>query len=99
MPFFDKWLFTNYGILSAVSICEFIGSHHPGPLVLRVSYGSYVTQSLLLAGKSSLLLNMNGASFGDVALTVGRYGSVSIYDLLWFPLLHWNLGRTDFLVG
>jgi hypothetical protein len=75
------------------------GPTHPGPLVLRVSYGPYVTQSLLLAGKSSLLLNMNGASFGDLAPTVARYGYVSIYTLLWLPLLHWSLGRTDLLVG
>jgi hypothetical protein len=75
------------------------GPTHPGPLVLKVSYGSYVTQFSLLAGKSSLLLDMNGTSFGDVALTVARYGSVSVYALLWFPLLHWNLGQLDGLTN
>jgi hypothetical protein len=51
-------------------------------LLFSVSYDSYVTYSPLLAGKSSLLLNMNGASFGDIVPTVGRYGSVSIHALL-----------------
>jgi len=49
-------------------------SGRPRPLLLQ--YIAYL--NLTLAGNSSLLLIMNGASFEDVAPTAGRYGYVAI---------------------
>jgi hypothetical protein len=86
-PSFSQRSFKSSGMPWVASGCECTLPFH---CLLRMNM-AHKTQFLPPAGSSSLLSNMNGVSFGDVALTGGLYGCVAIGASLWLALPHRTL--------